>query len=113
MPAGTVQPSAAYHKHHHNKHLGIGIVGGFLLGTTLAQSRTIYIDENGGSWHVRRCLTAIRVPIRTRTPMSATTATVIAAGFERTVSGNRKKCTPRPLFLVWRVAPLALTASGP
>jgi hypothetical protein len=59
MLAGTVQPSAAHHKHHHNKHLGIGIaagVGGFLLGTALAQPRTVYIQENGGSWHVRRCL---------------------------------------------------------
>lgn len=59
MLAGSVQPSAAHHKHHHNKHLGIGIaagVGGFLLGTALAQPRTVYIQENGGSWHVRRCL---------------------------------------------------------
>ncbi|SJM34529.1 BA14K-like protein [Mesorhizobium delmotii] len=59
MLAGSVQPSAAHHKHHHNKHLGIGIaagVGGFLLGTALAQPRTVYIEENGGSWHVRRCL---------------------------------------------------------
>ncbi|PAP96081.1 BA14K family protein [Mesorhizobium wenxiniae] len=59
MLAGIVQPSAAHHKHHHNKHLGIGIaagVGGFLLGSALAQPRTVYIDENGGSWHVRRCL---------------------------------------------------------
>ncbi|PAQ08886.1 BA14K family protein [Mesorhizobium temperatum] len=59
MLAGSVQPSAAHHKHRHNKHLGIGIaagVGGFLLGTALAQPRTVYIEENGGSWHVRRCL---------------------------------------------------------
>ena len=59
MLAGTVQPSAAHHKHHHNKHLGIGIaagVGGFLLGTALAQPRTVYIQEHGGSWHLRRCL---------------------------------------------------------
>ncbi|RWC13405.1 MULTISPECIES: BA14K family protein [unclassified Mesorhizobium] len=59
MLAGTVQSSAAHHKHHHNKHLGIGIaagVGGFLLGSALAQPRTVYIHENGGSWHVRRCL---------------------------------------------------------
>ncbi|MGX9120800.1 BA14K family protein [Mesorhizobium sp. BHbsci] len=48
-----------HHKHHHNKHLGIGIAaggGGFLLGSALAQPRTVYIDENGGSWHARRCL---------------------------------------------------------
>ncbi|MER8548823.1 MULTISPECIES: BA14K family protein [unclassified Mesorhizobium] len=56
MLVGTVQPSAAHHKH---KHLGIGIaagVGGFLLGSALAQPRTVYIEEDGGSWHVRRCL---------------------------------------------------------
>ncbi|MER8690766.1 BA14K family protein [Mesorhizobium sp. M0563] len=38
---------------------GIGIaagVGGFLLGSALAQPRTVYIEEDGGSWHVRRCL---------------------------------------------------------
>ncbi|RWK55693.1 MAG: BA14K family protein [Mesorhizobium sp.] len=61
--AGSVQPSAAHHKHHHNKHLGIGIaagVGGFLLGTALAQPRTVYIEENGGSWHVRGCLDRYR-----------------------------------------------------
>ncbi|MES0208111.1 BA14K family protein [Mesorhizobium sp. M0028] len=58
MLVGTVQPSAAHHKHY-NKHLGIGIaagVGGFLLGSALAQPRTVYIEEDGGSWHVRRCL---------------------------------------------------------
>jgi hypothetical protein len=54
---GTVQPSAA-HSHHHD--LGIGIaagVGGFVLGSLLAQQppRTVYVDEDGGSWHVRRC----------------------------------------------------------
>lgn len=54
---GTVQPSAA-HSHHHNHGLGIGIaagVGGFVLGSLLAQPRTVYVDEGGGSWHVRRC----------------------------------------------------------
>jgi hypothetical protein len=55
---GTVQPSAA-HSHHH--HLGIGIaagVGGFVLGSLLAQQqpRAVYVEEDGGSWHVRRCL---------------------------------------------------------
>ncbi|PTE09341.1 BA14K family protein [Mesorhizobium helmanticense] len=58
MLAGTIQPSAA-HGSHHRRHLGIGIaagVGGFLLGTALAQPRTVYIEEEGGSWHVRRCL---------------------------------------------------------
>ncbi|MER9345243.1 BA14K family protein [Mesorhizobium sp. M0601] len=30
--------------------------GGFLLGSALAQPRTVYIEEDGGSWHVRRCL---------------------------------------------------------
>ncbi|QPC93265.1 BA14K family protein [Mesorhizobium sp. INR15] len=55
---GTVQPSAA---HSHNHDLGIGIaagVGGFVLGSMLAQQpRTVYVDqyEGGGSWHVRRC----------------------------------------------------------
>jgi len=52
---GTVQPSAA-HSHHHG--LGIGIaagLGGFVLGSLLAQPRTVYVDEGGGSWHVRRC----------------------------------------------------------
>lgn len=57
---GTVQPSAA---HSHNRDLGIGIaagVGGFVLGSLLAQQqpRTVYVDEGGydGSWHVRRCM---------------------------------------------------------
>jgi hypothetical protein len=56
--AGTVQPSAA-HGHHHHHDLGIGIaagVGGFVLGSLLAQPRAVYVDEDGGSWHVRRCL---------------------------------------------------------
>lgn len=57
--AGTVQPSAAHSFHHHNG-LGIGIaagVGGFVLGSLLTQQqpRTVYVDEYGGSWHVRRC----------------------------------------------------------
>lgn len=58
---GTVQPSAA-HSHHHNREIGIGIaagVGGFVLGSLLNQQqpRTVYVDEDeGGSWHVRRCL---------------------------------------------------------
>lgn len=57
--AGTVQPSAA-HSHHHHHGLGIGIaagVGGFVLGSLLAQQqpRTVYVEEDGGSWHVRRC----------------------------------------------------------
>ena len=54
--AGTVQPSAAHSHRHHG--LGIGIaagVGGFVLGSLLAQPRTVYVDEGGGSWHVRRC----------------------------------------------------------
>jgi hypothetical protein len=54
---GTVQPSAA-HSHHHHHGLGIGIaagVGGFVLGSLLAQPRAVYVDEDGGSWHVRRC----------------------------------------------------------
>ncbi|TGQ47624.1 MULTISPECIES: BA14K family protein [unclassified Mesorhizobium] len=58
MLAGTVQPSAA-HSHHHHHDLGIGIaagVGGFLLGSAFAQPRTVYVEEDGGSWHVRRCL---------------------------------------------------------
>ncbi|MER9328868.1 BA14K family protein [Mesorhizobium sp. M0488] len=55
---GTVQPSAAHSHHHHD--LGIGIaagVGGFVLGSLLAQQqpRTVYVEEDGGSWHVRRC----------------------------------------------------------
>ncbi|QND64927.1 BA14K family protein [Mesorhizobium loti] len=58
MLVGTVQPSAA-HSHHHNREIGIGIaagVGGFVLGSLLAQQpRTVYVDEDGGSWHVRRC----------------------------------------------------------
>ncbi|RWA77007.1 BA14K family protein [Mesorhizobium sp.] len=57
---GTVQPSAA-HGHHHRRELGIGIaagVGGFVLGSLLAQQqpRTVYVEEDGGAWHVRRCL---------------------------------------------------------
>jgi len=56
---GTVQPSAA-HSHHHDEEIGIGIaagVGGFLLGSALAQQpRSVYVDEDGGSWHVRRCM---------------------------------------------------------
>jgi hypothetical protein len=57
--AGTVQPSAA-HSHQHNREIGIGIaagVGGFVLGSLLSQQqpRTVYVDEDGGSWHVRRC----------------------------------------------------------
>jgi len=61
MLAGTVQPSAAHPLHHHHNGLGIGIaagVGGFVLGSLLAQQqpRTVYVDEDGGSWHVRRCL---------------------------------------------------------
>ncbi|RUU66855.1 BA14K family protein, partial [Mesorhizobium sp. M7A.T.Ca.TU.009.01.1.2] len=27
----------------------------FVLGSLLAQPRTVYVDEGGGSWHVRRC----------------------------------------------------------
>ncbi|ESY75030.1 BA14K family protein [Mesorhizobium sp. M0051] len=54
---GTVQPSAAHN--HHNRDIGIGIaagVGGFVLGSLLSQQpRTVYVDEDGGSWHVRRC----------------------------------------------------------
>ncbi|UCI05877.1 BA14K family protein [Mesorhizobium sp. B1-1-8] len=58
--AGTVQPSAA-HSHHHNREIGIGIaagVGGFVLGSLLSQPQPepVYVDEYGGSWHVRRCL---------------------------------------------------------
>lgn len=62
MLAGTIQPSAAHplHHHHHGYGLGIGIaagVGGFLLGSALAQQQpqTVYVDDEGGSWHVRRC----------------------------------------------------------
>lgn len=60
MLAGTVQPSAAHPLHHHHNGLGIGIaagVGGFVLGSLLNQQqpRTVYVDEDGGSWHVRRC----------------------------------------------------------
>ena len=56
---GTVQPSAA-HSHHHNHEIGIGVaagIGGFVLGSLLNQQppRTVYVDEDGGSWHVRRC----------------------------------------------------------
>ncbi|CDX21437.1 hypothetical protein LCM4577_10365 [Mesorhizobium sp. LCM 4577] len=56
--AGTVQPSAA-HGHHHRE-LGIGIaagVGGFVLGSLLAQQpRTVYVEDDGyDSIHVRRC----------------------------------------------------------
>ncbi|ESX89458.1 MULTISPECIES: BA14K family protein [unclassified Mesorhizobium] len=55
---GTVQPSAA-HSHHHNREIGIGIaagVGGFVLGSLLNQQpRTVYVGDEGGSWHVRRC----------------------------------------------------------
>lgn len=56
---GTVQPSAA-HSHHHNREIGIGIaagVGGFVLGSLLAQPRPVYVeDDYDGSWHVRRCM---------------------------------------------------------
>ncbi|MEP6566340.1 MAG: BA14K family protein [Mesorhizobium sp.] len=55
MLVGTVQPSAA-HSHHHD--LGIGIaagVGGFVLGALLTQPRTVYVDDDYGSRHVRRC----------------------------------------------------------
>ena len=55
--AGTVQPSAAHN--HHNREIGIGIaagVGGFVLGSLLSQQpHTVYVDDEGGSWHVRRC----------------------------------------------------------
>lgn len=63
MLAGTVQPSAAHGSHHHNKHLGIGLaagLGGFLLGSALTQPRPVYIEDHGGSWHVRRCLNRYR-----------------------------------------------------
>ena len=56
MLAGTIQPSAA---HSHDREIGIGIaagVGGFILGSALAQPRPVYVEEDGGSWHVRRCL---------------------------------------------------------
>ena len=54
---GTVQPSAA-HSHHHD--LGIGIaagVGGFVLGSLLAQQppRTVYVEEDYDTIHIRRC----------------------------------------------------------
>ena len=62
----AVQPSmAGWHSHHHHKHhkhhkhhghLGWG-VGGFLLGTALAQPRVIVVDEYG---HVQRCLARYR-----------------------------------------------------
>lgn len=58
---GTVQPSAAHSPHHHH-HNGVGIgiaagVGGFVLGSLLAQQpRTVYVEEDGYySIHVRRC----------------------------------------------------------
>ena len=56
--AGTIQPSAAHDRR--NEEIDIGIaagVGGFLLGSALApQPQPVYVDEYGGSWHVRRCL---------------------------------------------------------
>jgi hypothetical protein len=60
MLVGTVQPSAA---HSHDQEIGIGIaagVGGFLLGSALAQPRDVYVEEDSGSWHVRRCLDRYR-----------------------------------------------------
>lgn len=58
--AGTVQPSAAHdHHHHHRRELGIGLaagVGGFVLGSLLAQQpRTVYVEDGYDSIHVRRC----------------------------------------------------------
>lgn len=54
---GTVQPSAAHN--HHNREIGIGIaagVGGFVLGSLLAQQpRTVYVEEDYDSIHIRRC----------------------------------------------------------
>jgi len=58
MLVGTVQPSAA-HSHHHNREIGIGIaagVGGFVLGSLLSQQpRTVYVEEDYDSIHIRRC----------------------------------------------------------
>ena len=54
---GTVQPSAAG-GNHHNHEIGIGIaagIGGFVLGSLLTQPRTVYVDDDYGSRHVRRC----------------------------------------------------------
>jgi len=74
--AGTlgaaVQPSAAGPHHHHghghghgfgHSHgaaIGLGLgLGGFLLGSALAQPRTVVIEDYG-SGHVRRCLARYR-----------------------------------------------------
>jgi len=57
MLVGTVQPSAAHN--HHNREIGIGIaagVGGFVLGSLLSQQpRTVYVEEDYDSIHIRRC----------------------------------------------------------
>lgn len=81
----TVQPSSAgpiwHHGHGHGGHghgghwghgghghgghwghggLGLGLgVGGFLLGSALAQPRVVVVDEYGGG-HVQRCLARYR-----------------------------------------------------
>lgn len=57
MLVGTVQPSAAHN--HHNREIGIGFaagVGGFVLGSLLSQQpRTVYVEEDYDSIHIRRC----------------------------------------------------------
>lgn len=62
--AAAVQPSAAGPHWHHGHHghaaeaIGFGL-GGFLLGSALAQPRVVVVDEYGGG-HVRRCLDRYR-----------------------------------------------------
>lgn len=61
----AVQPSAAGSWHHHHRRdaaiAGIAGLGGFILGSALAQPRTVYVEpDDGGSWHVRRCLSRYR-----------------------------------------------------
>ena len=80
---------------HHD--LGIGIaagVGGFVLGSLLAQQppRTVYVDEDGGSWHVRRCFDRYSsYDPKTPTPTSAMTATATTAGSERRTDFRNRK----------------------
>ncbi|MER8734510.1 hypothetical protein NKH28_32860 [Mesorhizobium sp. M1227] len=82
MLVGTVQPSAAHHKH---KHLGIGIAAGVAASCSAARwpSRAPSISRKTAARGTSGAASiATRATTRTRTPMSATTAIAIAAGFE-------------------------------